>query len=115
MSTRYKFGDSEYAHLITFAVINWIDALRRPLYKDIVLESLRYSQKEKELKLHAWVIMSNHVHFIASASNGERLGDIMRDLKKYTSKQIEQAIRNNVFESRKECLPVRSGGDAMDV
>lgn len=31
MATRYRFGDSEFAHFITFAVINWIDALSRPL------------------------------------------------------------------------------------
>ena len=30
MATRYRFGDSEYPHLITFAVVNWIDALSRP-------------------------------------------------------------------------------------
>ncbi len=40
MATRYRFGDSEYAHFITFAVVNWIDALSRPLYKDIIIESL---------------------------------------------------------------------------
>ena len=104
MSTRYRFGDSEYAHFITFAVVNWIDALSRPLYKDIIIESLKYCQKEKGLKLHAWIIMSNHVHLIASSANGNQLGDIMRDLKKYTSKQIEQAIRNNTFESRREWM-----------
>ena len=58
MATKYRFGDSEIAHFITFAVVNWIDALSRPLYKDIFVESLRYCQKEKGLRLYAWVIMS---------------------------------------------------------
>ena len=35
MATRYRFGDNKYPHFITFAVINWIDALSRPLYKDL--------------------------------------------------------------------------------
>ncbi len=47
MSTRYRFGDSEYAHFITFSVVNWIDALSRPLYKDVVVESLKYCPKRK--------------------------------------------------------------------
>lgn len=68
------------------------------------MESLRYCQKEKGLQLHAWVIMSNHVHLIASAERGIMLADIIRDHKKYTSKQIEQAIRENPFESRKEWM-----------
>jgi hypothetical protein len=38
MATRYRFGDWEYSHFITFAVINWIDALSHPVYKDIVVE-----------------------------------------------------------------------------
>ncbi len=37
MATRYRFGDSQYPHFITFAVVNWIDALSRPVYKDICL------------------------------------------------------------------------------
>jgi REP element-mobilizing transposase RayT len=48
--------------------------------------------------------MSNHVHLIASAGKGILLPDIIRDFKKYTSKQIEQAIRENPFESRKEWM-----------
>ena len=95
MATRYRFGDSEYAHFVTFAVVNWIDALSRPLYKDIIIESLKYCINEKGLRLHAWVIMSNHVHLIASADAGIKLQDIVRDLKKYSSNQIEQAIREN--------------------
>jgi putative transposase len=34
MAIRYRFGDSKFPHFITFAVINWIDALRRALYKN---------------------------------------------------------------------------------
>jgi putative transposase len=102
MATRYRFGDSEIAHFITFAVVNWIDALSRPLYKDIIVESLKFCQQEKGLRVHAWIIMSNHVHLIASADHGIMLADVIRDLKKYTSKQIEKAIRENTFESRRE-------------
>ena len=57
--------------------------------------------------------MSNHVHLIAGCREGFQLTDIMRDLKKFTSKKIEEAIRQNTFESRKDCLPVRIGGDAL--
>jgi hypothetical protein len=46
---RYRFGDSQYPHFITFAVVNWIDALSRPLYKDIVVDRLKYCQQEKGL------------------------------------------------------------------
>jgi REP element-mobilizing transposase RayT len=80
MGTRYRFGDSEYAHFITFGVVNWIDALSRPLYKNIIVESLKHCPNEKGLRLHAWVIMSNHVHLIARAEQDLMLADIIRDL-----------------------------------
>jgi hypothetical protein len=57
--------------------------------------------------------MNNPLKIIASAGKGIVLADIVRDCKKYTSKQIEPAIRENPFESRKECLPVGSGGDVI--
>ena len=60
-------------------------------YRDIVLESMKHCQDKKGLLLHAWCIMSNHLHFIASAKNND-LSDIIRDFKKFTSKQIIKAI-----------------------
>ena len=93
--------------------INWIDALSRPVYKDILLESLKHCQNEKGLIINGWIIMSNHVHLIARSQEGFHLADTMRDLKKFTSKKIEEAIRQNTFESRKDCLPVHSGGDVV--
>jgi putative transposase len=53
--------------------------------------------------LHAWVIMTNHVHLIIS-SNSNKLQDIVRDIKKYTSKQIIKSIQENDIESRKEWM-----------
>jgi REP element-mobilizing transposase RayT len=46
--------------------------------------------------------MSNHVHCIVSAENN--LSDIVRDFKKFTSKEILKAIGDHIQESRKEWL-----------
>ncbi len=59
MATRYRFGDSQYPHFITFAVINWIDALSRLICKNIIVNSLKHCQKEKGLIINGWIIMSN--------------------------------------------------------
>ncbi len=67
MSVKYKPGDNELPHFITFAVIDWIDVLTRSQYKDIIVESLQYCIDNKGMSLNAWVIMSNHVHLIISA------------------------------------------------
>jgi len=81
----------------------------RTEYRDILIESLKFCQKEKGLLLHGWCIMSNHVHLIMSAKN-ENLSDILRDFKKFTSKKIFAAIEKNEYESRRECLPAGRQG-----
>ena len=81
----------------------------REQYKEIFINSLKYCQENKGLKLHARVIMTNHVHLIISSSTN-KIEDIVRDLKKYTSKQIISAIQQNPTESRKECLPAGRQG-----
>lgn len=47
--------------------------------------------------------MSNHVHLIVSAEQGNS-SDVLRDLKKFTSKAIIDAIQNNKEESRKNWM-----------
>jgi putative transposase len=103
MSSKYKPGEDAIAHFVTFAVVGWIDVFSREQYKEIFINSLKYCQQEKGLVLHAWVIMTNHVHLIIS-SNTNKIEDIVRDLKKYTSKQIIKAIQENPTESRKEWM-----------
>ena len=103
MATRYRFSEGHAPHFVTFAVINWVDALSRPAYKDILVESLRFSIVYKGLLLHAWVLMNNHVHLIISSAGENRPEEIMRDIKKYTSRQIIQAL-DNPMESRRSWM-----------
>lgn len=104
MATRYRFGDNEKPHFITYPVVNWIDVFSREIYTQILIDSLRYCILEKGLQLHAWVVMTNHVHLIASAKEGHELVAIMRDHKKFTSRMIIAAIEENIQESRKDWL-----------
>ena len=104
MSSKYKIRNHQALHFITFAVVRWIDALSRPGYKDIIIESLEYCIEHKGLSLYAYVIMNNHVHLIASAKEGFNLSNILRDLKKFTSKELLKIIESNVQESRKNWM-----------
>ena len=72
----------------------------RKEYRDIVLDSLKFCQKEKGLLLHGWCIMSNHVHLIATAKN-EDLSDILRDFKKFTSKKIITLLKIVIMRAEK--------------
>jgi len=48
--------------------------------------------------------MSNHIHLIAKAKTNFKLQYIIRDIKKFTSKQIIESIRLNDKESRKNWM-----------
>jgi len=103
VSGKYKVIEDAIPHFVTFTVVGWVDIFSRALYKDLIIESLRYCQEQKSLEIHAWVIMTNHVHLIIS-SKENKLPDVVRDFKKYTSKQILKAIKANHEESRKEWM-----------
>ena len=103
MSSKYKVGEDAIPHFVTFSVVGWIDVFSREQYKELFLESLKYCQQKKGMVLHAWVIMTNHVHLIIS-SISNKLEHVVRDLKKFTSKQISKAIKENNAESRKEWM-----------
>ncbi len=99
----YKISNQEGIYFITFAVVEWVDVFSRKEYAEIVIESLKYCQKEKGLTIYAWCLMSNHIHLIISSDKGE-LSAVLRDFKKFTSSQIIKSIEGNKTESRKNWM-----------
>lgn len=103
MGRKYTIVDSTRAHFVSFATVNWVDVFVRRIYCEIIVDSLNYCIDNKGLELHAWCIMSSHVHLIIS-SEKDNLSDILRDLKRHTSKTILNAIEENAQESRREWM-----------
>jgi putative transposase len=103
MAHTYRIYDQEGLYFVTFTVHQWVDVFTRKAYADILLDSIRYCQAHKGLRVYAWVLMSNHCHLIVDAEKG-KLSDIIRDLKKHTAKEMVAAIENNAQESRKRWL-----------
>ena len=102
MSTGYQIKDQSALHFITIQVVRWIDVFTRKKYRDIFIESLKYCQQEKKLEIYGYVIMSNHIHLILR-SGIDDLSGTLRDLKKYTSKQIVKEIDSKI-ESRRQWM-----------
>ncbi len=104
MSTKYKFRNPEGIYFVSFAVFDWVDVFSRKIYNDLFLESLVFCQKNKGLVIHAWIIMSNHIHLIISSIGDNNLENIMRDLKKFTAYKILKEIKESQTESRKNWM-----------
>ena len=90
-------------YFVTLTIVEWIDIFTRPAYTYLVIDALNYCVAMKGLKIYCWCLMSNHLHMIASASEDNNLSDILRDFKKFTSKQIVDTIKM-IPESRQDWL-----------
>lgn len=98
----YKIRNQAATHFLTFTIVSWIDIFSRQRYRDIIMESLAYCRKEKGLLLSAFVIMSNHIHFIWRSADND-LSGLIRDFKRHTSKRLTTSIQEEP-ESRRDWL-----------
>ena len=103
MSRKYKFHEQDELYFVTFAVVNWIDLFVRNEYKQVMLDSWKYCIDNKGLEVYGWCIMTSHIHMLIG-TNKDRLENIMRDMKRYTSERLRREIRNHPQESRREWL-----------
>ncbi len=103
MSRKYKFHNKEGLYFVSFAAVYWIDVFVREEYAVKIIENLDYCRKNKGLEIYGWCLMPSHMHLIirAKESNPEQ---VLGKFKEFTSKQLQQAIKENIQESRKEWL-----------
>jgi REP element-mobilizing transposase RayT len=94
----------EGLYFITLTIVGWINLLDRDCYKQILVENLQYCQKKEGLEIFAYVIMSNHIHMIASRNSEDDLTELLGRFKSVTSKKFIKEINNNAQESRRDWL-----------
>jgi REP element-mobilizing transposase RayT len=87
---RYR-ADEHLPYFCTITILDWLPVLIDARYIDPVVDSLRFCRRNKALKLFGFVVMPNHVHLIASC--GEQLQELMRDFKRFTSRQIHERLK----------------------
>ena len=84
MSRNYKFNKPEGLYFVSFAVVGWLDVFTRNEYKDLIIESLEFCQKNKGMEIHAWCIMTNHVHLIFRSIENQKPELLLGDFKRFT-------------------------------
>lgn len=101
MSTKYKATTTDEAYFITITTVGWIDVFTRLNQKYVITNAFKHCQENKGLEIYAYCLMSSHLHLLCKGTNGFILSDIMRDFKKFTSKEIIRIIQDEP-ESRRE-------------
>lgn len=75
----------------------------REEYMQVIIDSWKHCQETKGLQIYGWCILPGHVHMIIG-SDKNKLEDIVRDTKSYTSTALKNAIKEHPHESRKEWM-----------
>ena len=83
--SRYVITEPNQPHFLTCTVMEWLPVFTRPATVQIVMDSWRYLREHEGLKLYGYVVLENHLHFVAQA---ERLDLCARRFKSYTAKRI---------------------------
>ena len=89
--------EMEYHRRFTGAIERWLDMgfgeclLRRPACGKITADALRHFEGVRT-RLHAWVVMPNHVHVLTEILPGHTLPDLMESWKGFTAREINQNL-----------------------
>jgi REP element-mobilizing transposase RayT len=89
--SRYLITEADKLHFMTCTVVEWQQAVfTRPETVQIILDYLQYQRQQAGLKLYGYVILVNHLHFIAQASELDRC---VASFKSYTARQIIEYLK----------------------
>ena len=88
--TRYRIYEHEYPYFLTNTIVAWLPIFTRPAYAEIILDSWRYLQRERGVRIFGYVILENHLHWIAAA---EDLSEHVGRFKSYTARRIIDDLR----------------------
>jgi len=93
--SRYRIYETEYPYFMTGTIVGWLPVFTRPEAANIVLDSWRYLQRERQFKLFGYVILENHLHLIASAPE---LPKAIKNFKSFTARQIIDLLESRQVE-----------------
>lgn len=90
--TRYKIYDTAHPHFLTCTIVDWLPVFTRPEAVQILLDSWTYLQNNNRIELFAFVVLENHLHFIASSGD---LSKEVGDFKSYTARRLIDLLKQH--------------------
>ena len=99
--SHWKVTEGCEHYFVTTTIVDWIDVFTSGRYFEILIDALKYCISTKGLRLHAFVIMLNHAHYIVSSRDSKSISDVMRDFNTFTSRKITERLK---IDGRREIL-----------
>jgi len=96
--------DDNGIYFTTHTIVAWLPIFREKRSFEIIVESLKYCQDNKGHLVFGYVIMLTHFHLMAQTKEGVRFQDVLRDMKKFTSKEISSQLEREGKEFFSLCF-----------
>jgi REP element-mobilizing transposase RayT len=90
--SRYVILEPGAPHFLTCTVIDWLPVFTRPESVQILLDSWSHQRLNEGLRLFGYVILENHLHFVAQAP---RLDKCLSSFKSFTAARIVDLLKTH--------------------
>ncbi|CAG0990343.1 hypothetical protein ANRL3_02731 [Anaerolineae bacterium] len=90
--SRYVITEPSKPHFLTCTVLEWLPVFTRPATVQILLDSWTYLRENDGLRLYGYVVLENHLHFVAQAP---RLDLCVKRFKSFTARKIIDYLEEN--------------------
>ena len=92
-------------YFVTGTIIRWTPIFAKEVYRNIVIDSLNWHINSQRMKLFAFVIMSNHLHWISFPLQPNTINDNIWSFASFTAHEMLGKARIN---NDKTCLQIFS-------
>ena len=93
--SRYVITEPDKPHFLTCTVMEWLPVFTRPDAAGIVLDSFSHLRSQEGLRLYGYVVLENHLHFIAQAP---RLDKCVSSFKSFTAMRLIKLLEQHRVE-----------------
>jgi REP element-mobilizing transposase RayT len=93
--SRYVIQEPDKPHFLTCTVVEWLPVFTRPDSVQILLDSWVYQRAQSGLRLFGYVILENHLHFVAQAP---RLDKCLSNFKSFTAARLIDLLKQHKAE-----------------
>jgi REP element-mobilizing transposase RayT len=89
--SQYKIYETHFPYFLTSTIADSIPLFSDPEIAQLILDGLVYMQTSRDVEIYAYVLMENHIHFIA---RDEELIQTIQNFKSFTAHQIVAFLNN---------------------
>jgi len=83
----------DFLYFVTTNAVSHFHLFQHDSAKRGIVDSFHFLRASGRMNLYVFVVMPNHIHFIARFSADYTLSDMMRDFKRHTARQIIRELQ----------------------